>query len=220
MAQRRQEDAVISHFSHPYPGHELVKRHYTGLFRCDMCCQDLSGAGYGCSAGCDFAIHDSCVGYSQTFSSPQHEVHPLVLIQTRQDAALLCDVYLGHCAPGSFLYRCPPCGFDMHPTCRRLPQVVRSARHTYPAHDLTLVVADGCCAACNKGVRRASYYRCRTCNVDLHISCAATVSNNNSAHEVEIALQAEIVRSRIAAQGRRAALDLLISPAFKFLLRA
>ncbi|XP_048540318.1 uncharacterized protein LOC125519617 [Triticum urartu] len=115
---------------------------------------------------------------------------------------------------GSFLYRCPPCGFDMHPTCRRLPQVVRSAQHTYPAHDLTLVVADGCCAACNKGVGRASYYRCTTCNIDLHVSCAAAASNNNSAHEAEIALQAEIVRTRIAAQGRRAALDLLISPAY------
>ncbi|VAI82184.1 unnamed protein product [Triticum turgidum subsp. durum] len=207
MAQR--QDIVISHFSHP--GHELVKRHHTGLFRCDMCWEDLSGMAYICRAGCDFCIHESCAGHSQTFSSPEHHVHPLTLVQTRRDATLSCDVCFGLCAPSSFLYRCPPCGFDMHPTCALLPQVVRSVRD--PTHDLTLVVADGCCAACDTGAGHASYYRCTACNVDYHISCAASTGDNNSAHEAQDALDAQIVRSRIQEQTRNAILDLW-SPAY------
>ncbi|EMS48831.1 hypothetical protein TRIUR3_02560 [Triticum urartu] len=111
----------------------------------------------------------------------------------------------------SFLYRCPPCGFDMHPTCALLPQVVRSVRD--PTHDLTLVVADGCCAACDTGAGHASYYRCTACNVDYHISCAASTGDNNSAHEAQDALDAQIVRSRIQEQTRNAILDLW-SPAY------
>ncbi|TVU37972.1 hypothetical protein EJB05_11319, partial [Eragrostis curvula] len=132
---------TISHFSHP--GHELVKRHHVGpSYFCDMCWEPLTGPGYGCVAGCDFAIHDSCAAHPQTLSSPELHAHELVLVQTHEE--LVCDVCVGRCAPGSFLYRCPPCGFDMHPSCARLPQAVRSTLH--PGHDLTLVVADGRCA--------------------------------------------------------------------------
>jgi len=140
-----QQEDTISHFSHP--GHELVKRNYIGpSFLCDMCWEHLSGPGYGCSAGCDFGIHESCAGHPQTLSSQAHHAHPLVLVQTRRDVvAHICDVCVGDCAAGCFLYRCPPCGFDMHPRCARLPQIVRSSRHS--EHDLTLVDADGCCAA-------------------------------------------------------------------------
>ncbi|TVU37983.1 hypothetical protein EJB05_11330, partial [Eragrostis curvula] len=52
----------------------------------------------------------------------------------------------GGCVPGSFLYHCPPCGFDVHPRCTALPLAgVRSSRH--PEHDITLVVTEGSCAA-------------------------------------------------------------------------
>ncbi|GJN33051.1 hypothetical protein PR202_gb21609 [Eleusine coracana subsp. coracana] len=64
----------ISHFSHP--GHDLMKRHYTGSFRCDMCWEHLNGTVYGCYAGCDFAIHDSCVGHPQRLSSLEHHHAP------------------------------------------------------------------------------------------------------------------------------------------------
>ncbi|CAO2145104.1 unnamed protein product [Urochloa humidicola] len=131
-------DGSIRHFSHP--GHELLKRHYTGPFRCDMCLEGLSGLAYGCGAGCDFAIHETCAGHPQAFLSPGHHPHELVLVQTRRDATLACDVCVGGCAAGCFLYRCPSCGFDMHPRCARLHPVVRSARHHQ--HDLTLVVVD------------------------------------------------------------------------------
>ncbi|CAO2142815.1 unnamed protein product [Urochloa humidicola] len=170
-------DGSISHFSHP--GHELVKRHYTGPFRCDMCLEGLSGLAYGCRAGCDFAIHDTCAGHKQVLLSPKHHPHALVLLQTRRNAALACDVCAGGCAAGCFLYRCPPCGFDMHPRCARLPPVVRSARHHH--HDLTLVVADEgrrCCTVCHRRVGSAGgawYYRCTVCiNLEFHVSCAAT----------------------------------------------
>ncbi|KAK3125668.1 hypothetical protein QOZ80_7BG0608160 [Eleusine coracana subsp. coracana] len=174
----KQQDDTITHFSHP--GHELVKRHYAGPFRCDMCLEGLTltGPAYGCLTGCDFAIHDSCAAHPHTLSSPAHPPHSLVLLQTRpDDVAHACDVCTGFCAPGSFLYRCPPCGFNMHPSCARLPRVVRSARHM--EHDLTLVVvAEGRCAACRGG--GATFYRCAACNVDFHVACAATAGDNSS----------------------------------------
>ncbi|GJN33052.1 hypothetical protein PR202_gb21610 [Eleusine coracana subsp. coracana] len=167
----------ITHFSHPAPGHELVKRHYTGPFRCDICHEDLTLTvpAYGCrAAGCDFAIHDSCAARPQTHYTPAHPPHSLVLLQTRPGDAHTCDICAGSCAPGSFLYRCPPCGFDMHTRCAWLPHAaVRSARH--PGHDLTLVAAaDGRCAACHDGgAGQGWFYRCVACNVDFHVSCAA-----------------------------------------------
>ncbi|XBI14389.1 hypothetical protein VPH35_140985 [Triticum aestivum] len=176
-----------------------------------MCWEKLSGTAYGCGAGCDFVIHESCAGHAPTLSSPELHAHPLVLVQTHRDATLSCDVCLGRCAPGSFLYRCPPCVFDMHLTCARLPQVVPSARDSM--HDLRLVVADGRCAACDSGAGRASYYRCTACNLDFHISCAATIGDNNSAREAQVALEAEIVGQRIDEQARNDMLD-LFSPSY------
>ncbi|KAK3127674.1 hypothetical protein QOZ80_7AG0576810 [Eleusine coracana subsp. coracana] len=140
-----------------------------------MCWEDLSGPAYGCLAGCDFCIHESCAAHPHTHYTPAHPLHSLVLLQTRRDddVAYTCDVCVGSCVSGCFLYRCPPCGFDMHPSCARLPPVVRSARHS--EHDLTLmVVAGGRCAACHVGAAGSAwFYRCAPCGVDLHVSCAA-----------------------------------------------
>ncbi|KAK3127672.1 hypothetical protein QOZ80_7AG0576760 [Eleusine coracana subsp. coracana] len=152
MAQ--QQEDTITHFSHP--GHELVKRHYAGPFRCDMCLEDLTltGPAYGCLAGCDFCIHESCAAHPHTHYTPAHPLHSLVLLQTRRDddVAYTCDV----CVSGCFLYRCPPCGSNME-------------------HDLTLVVvAEGRCVACRGG--GATFYRCAACNVDFHVACGAATT--------------------------------------------
>ena len=219
-----QQEDTISHFAHPE--HQLVKRHYTGPFFCDICWEDLTGPAYGCpNAGCDFAIHEACAGHPQTLTSPAHHTHPLELVPTSRDASLVCDVCMGRCAPACFLYRCTPCDFDMHPRCTQLPQVVCSAWHS--EHDLTLVDADGCCAAaaCAAAAGRAWYYRCTTCNVDLHVSCAAAaVGDNNGANAIveqihqASAAQTKILHAqmlaRIRVQGVRSLVD-LASPSCK-----
>ncbi|KAK3127673.1 hypothetical protein QOZ80_7AG0576790 [Eleusine coracana subsp. coracana] len=202
---------TISHFSHPE--HELMKRHYTGPFRCDMCWDGLTGPAYGCLAGCDFAIHDSCAAHQQTLSSPDHHAHPLTLIQTRQHLSYKCDVCAGSCAPGCFLYRCRPCGFDMHPGCVQPSPVVRSAQHM--EHDLTLVQSEGQCAACHR--RGAWFYRCAVCrDLDFHISCAAAWPGQEAggAREEEnrqygddgaaLDLEGELLRNRILVQSHMA----------------
>ncbi|RCV13956.1 hypothetical protein SETIT_2G388000v2 [Setaria italica] len=203
---------TITHFSHP--GHELVKRHYTGPFGCVMCWERLSGAAYGCRAGCDFAIHDACAGHPQTLTSPSHHPHQLVLVETRRDVTHGCDVCAGRCAAGCFLYRCPPCGFDMHPRCAKLPPAVRSVRH--PEHDLALVVAEGRCAACHAmhgAGARAWLYRCNVCNLDLHVSCAAAEGPEDAENGhfpgagddgLGLDIRGELLRSRIAAQSHMA----------------
>jgi hypothetical protein len=187
---------TIAHFSHP--GHELVKRHYVGPFLCDLCWEDLSGPAYGCRAGCNFAIHVSCAGHPRTLLSPAHHPHQLELSQTARGATFACDVCAGRCAPGCFLYRCPPCGFDMHPRCVQLPPAVRSSRH--PEHDLTLVVAEGRCAAsaCRHSAgQRTWFYRCSACSLDLHASCAAAAGRVHR-HDVH----GELVRARISAESQ------------------
>jgi len=113
----------------------------------------------------------------------------------------------------------------MHPRCARLPQIVRSSRHS--EHDLTLVDADGCCAAaaCAAAAGRAWYYRCTTCNVDLHVSCAAAaVGDNNGANAIveqihqASAAQTQILRAQMLAnirvQGARSMVGIL-SPSCK-----
>ncbi|TVU37971.1 hypothetical protein EJB05_11318, partial [Eragrostis curvula] len=221
--EREMAQDTISHFSHP--GHELVKRHHLGpTCLCDMCCEHLTGPAYGCDAGCDFAIHESCAGHSLTLSSPELHAHELALVQTHKE--LVCDVCAGRCAPRCFLYRCQPCDFDMHPYCARLPQTaVRSAQH--PGHDLTLVLAQGSCAVCRHGVPAGGppgwFYRCSACNVDLHVSCAcgareqgsnAGARRNNGARHDERSrvLAADHLRSRLQLQALQNAIDYVSPP--------
>ncbi|CAO2149994.1 unnamed protein product [Urochloa humidicola] len=197
------DEESISHFSHPE--HELVKRHYTGTYLCDMCWEDLSGLGYCCRSGCDFAIHDACAGHPQTLFCPEHHPHELMLVQTprRDDDASghICDVCAGSCAAGCFLYRCTPCGFDMHPRCVRLPKVVRSGRHHPEQHDLKLItVADeGLCAGCHRGGPSAPtwYYRCTVCSdMDFHVSCAAAPAGDGVPRDTN----GELVLASLKAQ--------------------
>jgi hypothetical protein len=183
-----QQQGTISHFSHP--GHELVKQHYVGPFLCDMCWEDLSGPAYGCLAGCDFGIHESCAIHPQTLSSPAHHEHPLVLVQSGRDMTFLCDVCIGSCAAGCFLYRCPPCEFDMHPRCA--PRGTQSTSSRWPSPT----------AACDHGMGRAWYYRCTACNVDFHVSCAATPgAAQMQAVTSSLQLQAALIGETIRARG-------------------
>jgi hypothetical protein len=95
-----------------------------------------------------------------------------MLLQTQHDVAHYYDICAGRCALGSFLYRCLPCGFDMHPHCAWLPPCRRTQLTPCPGHDLTLDVTDGHCATCHIGARHEWFYRCVVCNIDFHFSCA------------------------------------------------
>lgn len=155
----------VAHFAHP--AHELNLTSYTLPRWCDLCGDRIStGTGYSCRP-CDFDVHEDCAKYRETlrffFAHPWHD-----LTLSRAAAASCCEICREDVAAGTFVYRCAPCGFAVHPRCSRLPQTARSDLH--PGHALTAVPAVGTCAAC----RRPCYvwvYRCGPCKVDLHIAC-------------------------------------------------
>ncbi|OEL30846.1 hypothetical protein BAE44_0008135 [Dichanthelium oligosanthes] len=164
--------APISHFLHP--DHELKLRDdYHIPHSCDLCGEKLAGSGYSCHRRlCGFDLHQECAMYPETLSSFfVHPWHDLTLSRTADDGgspARVCHVCRQDVPAGVFLYRCAPCGFDMHPRCSRLPQTVRSELH--PEHSLAAVAGMGTCAACGKPCY-VWVYRCGPCNVDLHIDC-------------------------------------------------
>ncbi|PAN14778.1 hypothetical protein PAHAL_2G443800 [Panicum hallii] len=171
------------------PLHQLVKTQYgreSGAY-CDICLSKLAGlVGHRCSA-CNIDLHDACAGYfKETASFFAHPWHTLKLSRIPHPSASspirwYCDLCLEVCPPGSFMYRCTQCLFDVHPLCTMLPQTIRSPLH--PEHDLRMVPSFGDCSACEQSLP-VWHYVC-PCAVRLHIDCAsgapATSCNSNTA---------------------------------------
>ncbi|CAL5061687.1 unnamed protein product [Urochloa decumbens] len=165
-------------FAHPQ--HPLVRTHYgrDSGHVCDICRSQLAGfAGYRCNA-CDIDVHEACAGYfRESVAFFAHPWHSLTL--SRIPAAGIirwtCDLCEEECAPGSFVYRCVRCMFDVHPLCTMLPQTVRSPLH--PGHDLCMVPSSGSCSACH-GDLPVWQYVCGgagACLFRLHIACVSGV---------------------------------------------
>ena len=102
---------------------------------CDICLSKLAGlGGHSCSA-CNIDLHDACAGYfKETTSFFAHPRHTLKLSRIPHPSASSpvrwsCDLCLEECRPGSFVYRCIQCLFDVHPLCTMLPQMIRSPLH-------------------------------------------------------------------------------------------
>uniref|UniRef100_A0A0D9X1F5 Phorbol-ester/DAG-type domain-containing protein n=1 Tax=Leersia perrieri TaxID=77586 RepID=A0A0D9X1F5_9ORYZ len=153
-------DQQRKHFAHP-ADHQLTKSKFsTESFRsCDICRAKLSGhVGYRCK-DCDLDIHEACVDhFKKTISHFVHPWHTLTLSPIPNDDGNKnikrpCHLCVEPCIPGSFVYSCVQCGFDVHPLCTRLPQTVRSPLH--PRHDLNLVpgIMVGRCSACREDLQ-------------------------------------------------------------------
>lgn len=160
------------HFADP---HLLLKTEYnsTATHFCDICGSKLRGLiGYRCNA-CNFDIHEACADYfkeSVTFFA--HPWHALTL--TRMPSSCvgwICDLCMEECPPGTFVYRCLRCMFEVHPLCTMLPQTIRC--HLQPEqHDLCMVPGWGHCSACKESLG-VWQYRCGFCRLKLHITCAS-----------------------------------------------
>ncbi|CAN6206047.1 unnamed protein product [Urochloa humidicola] len=169
-------------FAHPQ--HPLLRTQYgrDSGHVCDICQSQLAGlAGYRCNA-CDIDVHEACAGYfKDSVAFFAHPWHSLTLSRIPASGAGIiswtCDLCEEECAPGSFVYRCVRCMFDVHPLCTMLPQVVRSPLH--PGHELCMVPSSGQCSACH-GDLPVWQYVCggagaRACLFRLHIACASGV---------------------------------------------
>ncbi|XP_062188190.1 protein VACUOLELESS GAMETOPHYTES-like [Phragmites australis] len=99
-----------------HPQHLVVSYNYDGssTYDCAACKRIVTGTGYRCDE-CDFNIHEACFSLPRSISFDQHPEHKLTLI--RLTASRCCDVCKGPSHDGSYLYRCVPCSFDVHPRC-------------------------------------------------------------------------------------------------------
>ncbi|KAF0909630.1 hypothetical protein E2562_039353, partial [Oryza meyeriana var. granulata] len=158
-----------THCSHPQ--HVLVRCQYSKSSGhvCNLCDTGFRGLiGLRCKA-CDFDIHETCADYFQpAISFFAHPWHGLALGRVAADDRV-CDLCEEACPRGSFVYRCVPCGFDVHPLCTMFPAAVRSPLH--PEHELGMVPASSAsstpgqyclCSGCGEPCG-GWFYRCGTC---------------------------------------------------------
>ena len=163
--------SYLRHFADP---HMLQRLQYscTASHTCDICLSKLAGrVGYRCNT-CNLDIHEYCAdSYKPTITFFAHPWHTLQLSRIpRSGVGWVCDLCREKCPPGSLVYRCIDCLFDVHPRCtRRFPQTIRSSLH--PEHDLRMVPSSGhVCGACGTGLPVWQYV-CGGCKVRFHIAC-------------------------------------------------
>ncbi|KAJ6403273.1 hypothetical protein OIU84_015230 [Salix udensis] len=156
--------------SHPIHPHHKLKLEYTEIpFTCDGCKEAGIGLKYSCHQEyCDsdqFDLHKVCAVatpiinisfYRKCIFEFHH--HP------PGEEKRICDACRNEVL--GFVYHCKRCGFDLHPCCANLPQVLDDGEHNlYLCHKLA-----GACHRCGgKGPGWSYRSRCETYN--LHLSC-------------------------------------------------
>ncbi|KAG8079764.1 hypothetical protein GUJ93_ZPchr0007g4979 [Zizania palustris] len=121
---------------------------------CDLCGGGCSGlVGYRCEA-CDFDIHEECADHFQPsiYFFAHTWPHSLALGRVADDNRI-CDMCTEGCPRGSFVYRCVPCGFDVHPLCSTLRAAAWSPLH--PQNELGVLTASS--------LRPGHLYHCSAC---------------------------------------------------------
>ncbi|KAJ4760713.1 Cysteine/Histidine-rich C1 domain family protein [Rhynchospora pubera] len=102
-----------------------------------------------------------------------HPKHKLVMTQS-PSGQYICDLcrFMG----SGLHYRCHACDFDLHEQCAKLPEKISFFAH--PWHDLHLQpgTSSRICDLCRDPVE-GFYYRCITCNFDVHPHCTKTQQN-------------------------------------------
>ncbi|RVX12246.1 hypothetical protein CK203_010573 [Vitis vinifera] len=116
--------------SHPiHPQHKL-KPEYTEIpFNCDGCKEAGIGLKHRCQQ-CEFDLHKSCAVAPPTITHPFYKKCEFQFLHQPPGAALrICDA-CGKDVLG-FVYHCKRCGFDLHPCCANLPQVLNDGKETF-----------------------------------------------------------------------------------------
>ncbi|XP_077210624.1 uncharacterized protein LOC143846093 [Tasmannia lanceolata] len=150
---------------HPcHPKHKL-KLEYTEIpFSCDGCKEAGIGLKYKCEE-CEFDLHKACALAPPTITNPFYNKCDFgFYYKTPGSAMRICDAcrkdVLG------FVYHCPSCGFDLHPCCANLPQILDDGdRNLYLCIKLSSL-----CLQC--GVKGLGWsYRSECKNYNLHVAC-------------------------------------------------
>ncbi|XP_042495672.1 uncharacterized protein LOC122074774 [Macadamia integrifolia] len=156
-------DKEIFHSSHPQ--HKLKLQYTEVPFNCDGCKEAGIGLKYKCEQ-CEFDLHKACA-----VAPPISTTHPFYkkcefrfYERPPGNVMRICDACRNDVL--GFVYHCNKCGFDLHPCCANLPQVLDDGKHNLY---LCLKLSSSCHCCGGKGPGWS--YRSECKNYNLHVSC-------------------------------------------------
>ncbi|XP_021773944.1 uncharacterized protein LOC110737903 [Chenopodium quinoa] len=152
-------------FSLPiHPQHKLKLENTEIPFNCNGCKEAGIGLTYKCHA-CDFNLHKVCALAPSTLNHPFYKKCHFKLHNIPLGSILrLCDAC--HNEVQGFVYHCKKCGFDLHPCCVSLPQVLNDRERDLYLHNK---LSRPCHYCSKKGQGWAYVSECKMYN--LHVSC-------------------------------------------------
>ena len=146
-------------------------------FSCCYCQKPISGPTYKCVVCDDFILHKSCAESDPKLEVIEEECpfyvksHPTEYSFPEENKCKRCDHYSSDCNN---------CLLQTHIKCGLLPTIFR---YDIDIHPLSFVIMplwfryEFKCFACSEYGRSISY-KCYSCNIDLHISCAISKVHN------------------------------------------
>ncbi|KAF9618103.1 hypothetical protein IFM89_000062 [Coptis chinensis] len=163
---------LITHFSHPQ--HKLRFEYVEVPFKCDGCKEVGIGSRYKCST-CDFDLHMHCALPSASINHPfYHKCSFQFLRRPPGNTPRFCNACEKDVT--GFVYHCNLCGFDLHPCCAKLPQMLDDGevklflyRKVGGAPCLGIFVSAACHRCGRKG--RSWSYRSPCKKYNLHVAC-------------------------------------------------
>ncbi|KAH9669685.1 cysteine/Histidine-rich C1 domain family protein [Citrus sinensis] len=167
-SKSREGQQRIEHFSH---GHTLIISEVADL-NCEICYKDINGRCYGCAAGCEFFIHNSCGTLPQEIRHSFHPRHSLKLVLPEEPgySCIACCLSVH-----GFRYRCDKRAVNLHPGCIKLP---RGNQHPFHRHLLFLLDNFSGehheCNACGKHFK-GFRYSCEDCEFNLDLDCSLLI---------------------------------------------
>ncbi|KAG9130858.1 hypothetical protein Leryth_024964 [Lithospermum erythrorhizon] len=179
-------EGSINHFSHQHPlqlyNHSTlqISTHLT----CSGCHDEASGSMYHCSI-CNYYLHKKCSEMPQKITHPFDQEHVLCLLEKPKypEGIFNCDA----CGQkgGGFSYHCETCGTDLHILCASLP--IHFNHHCH-VHQLTLSFSPAYpkksfhCGICQCLGSNVWFYRCSSCEFDVHLSCVSALRKPQVQH--------------------------------------
>ncbi|KAK9064370.1 hypothetical protein SSX86_015752 [Deinandra increscens subsp. villosa] len=173
---------------HPsHPDHPLSLSPYStytsGYFRCNSCHEAGSGFCFCCSA-CQFDLHINCayddLNPKPTLNPTPNQIklksHPNHLLTKHRQVYCthFCNVCSSVSDPGSEVYRCHICDYDVHVGCTSLPETIRGEGHE---HTLSLLYVNPHptfeCDVCKGTIAQKNcMYMCISgCSYGMHVKC-------------------------------------------------
>ncbi|WOL05972.1 hypothetical protein Cni_G14703 [Canna indica] len=175
------DDPWIAHFSHPHHLELTSLEQSLTPPICAGCNSRASGVAYSCKP-CNYVVDVSCAKMPRRIRHPghQHSLNILAMPPSKEGPSNCAA-----CGRGSagFMYRCDPCGYELHCQCAAKPL---SVNHRVHPHVLHLVFSPPyedkvfSCDICDGAGMNHWLYRCAGCDFDAHVGCATAAAKQQA----------------------------------------